>query len=176
MIVLPFTKKAQARDLALEQLRPLLALQRLPADFWNQPYALSFILGYVEGVTKLLVGDQKATLNYVSDVQTGVLSALAPQEMEAWPQRVARWRGTPPTIEGIRNGKFIALFLNGDRDADATELAVEAFRQARERAPVFDQLKSQTNERGRAGIILCEILFFDKINGSPATRRELLPV
>ena len=129
---------------------------------------MSFLLGYVEAVTRLLVGDQKATLDYVSDVQTGVLSALAPQEMELWPQRAARWRGTPQTVEGIRNGKFIAMFLHGDRNADATELAVEAFRQARERAPVFDQLKEKTNERGRAAIILCEILFFDKINDSPA--------
>jgi hypothetical protein len=160
MIVLPFTKKAQARDIALDQLRPLLTLQRLPTDFWNQAYAVSFLLGYVEAVTKLLVGDQKATLNYVSDVQTGVLSMLAPQEMESWPQRAARWRGTPETIEGIRNGKFVALFLHGDKQADETELATEAFRQARERAPVFDQLKAQTNERGRAAIILCEILFF----------------
>jgi hypothetical protein len=177
MVCLPFTKKAQARDLALEQLRPLLALQRLPTDFWNQAYAVSFIFGYVEAVTKLLVGDQKATLDYVSDVQTGVLSALAPQEMESMIRRMVSWRGTPQTVEGIRNGKFIALFLHGDRNADATELAVEAFRQARERAPVFDQLKSQTNERGRAAIILCEILFFDKINGSPATnQRPIEPI
>lgn len=177
MILLPFTKKAQARDIALEQLRPLLALQRLPADFWNQAYAVSFILGYVEAVTKILVGDQKATIDYVSGVQTGVMSALAPQEMEAFPQRAARWRGTPQTVEGIRNGKFIAMFLHGDRNADATELAIEAFRQARERAPVFDQLKSQTNERGRPAIILCETLFFDKINGSPTpTQRPAEPI
>jgi hypothetical protein len=176
MIILPFTKKAQARDLALEQLRPLLALQRLPSDFWNQPYAVSFILGYTEAVTRLLVGDQKATLDYVGDVQTGVLSALAPQEMESWPQRAARWRGTPETVEGITNGKFIAMFLHGDRNADATELAVEAFRQARERAPVFDQLKAQTNERGRAAIILCEILFFDKINGASSTNHRPIDI
>jgi hypothetical protein len=177
MICLPFTKKAQARDMALEQLRPLLALQRLPTNFWNQAYAVSFIFGYVEAVTRLLVGDQKATLDYVSDVQTGVLSALVSHDMESMVQRLVSWRGTPETVEGIRNGKFIAMFLHGDRNADATELAVEAFRQAHERAPVFDQLKAQTNERGRAAIILCEILFFDKINGSPATnQRPIEPV
>jgi CarD family transcriptional regulator len=177
MLILPFTKKAQARDIALEQLRPLLALQRVPADFWNRAYAVSFLLGWVEGVTKLLVGEQKATIDYVSNVQTGVLSALAPQEMESWPQRAARWRGSQETVEGVRNGKFIAMFLHGDSRADATELAVEAFRQARERAPVFDQMKSHTNERGRAAIILCEILFFDKINGSPTpSQRPVEPV
>jgi hypothetical protein len=172
MIILPFTKKAQARDLALEQLRPLLALQRLPSDFWNQPYAVSFIYGYVEAVTKLLVGDQKATLDYVSNVATGVLFALVPHDMESMVRRLVSWRGSPETVEGIRNGKFVAMFLHGDRQADATELAVEAFRQARERAPVFDQLKARTNERGRAAIILCEILFFEKINGSPSTNQR----
>src|SRR5258706_11604091 len=118
MIILPFTKKAQARDLALEQLRPLLALQRLPTDFWNQPYAVSFIFGYAEAVTKLLVGDQKATLDYVGDVATGVLSALVPHDMEAMIQRLVSWRGSPQTVEGIRNGKFVAMFLHGDRSAN----------------------------------------------------------
>lgn len=163
MVCLPFTKKARARDAALAQLRHLLAIHKLPANFWNQPYAVAFILGYTGAVTRLVAGEHKSTDDYVSDVQTTVLFELAPQERDSVVRRLAGWRGAPQFSEGLRNGKFLAMFLQGDKSADEAELAKQAFKLARDRAPVFEQMPIRTNERGRAAMILAEVLLFEKI-------------
>jgi len=159
-----FGAKARARDMALAELRPLLAMERLPANFWDQPYAVGFIMGYVDAAANLVAGD-KTSVDLVTDVTTRVVDALAPGEIEMIAKRLVRWSKPlePQFAEGRRNGNFFAMFMHGDRKADATELAIEAFKQARARAPVFDQMKHQTNERGRAAMILCDVLFFDKI-------------
>jgi hypothetical protein len=121
-------------------------------------------MGYVHAVTNLVARD-KTSVDLVTNVTMRVMDALAPGEMEAIAARLRGWNSSsePQLAEGRKNGSFIALFMHGDREADATELAIEAFKQARARAPVFDQMRHQTNERGRAAMFLCDVLFFDKI-------------
>jgi hypothetical protein len=159
-----FTLKARARDMALTYLRPLLAMQPLPTNFWDNPYAVGFITGCVEGVAMLVAGHKNSS-DFVSSVQTRVLRALISNDEMVVRifQRFARPEYNPEFREGLKNGKFFALFFHGDREADATELAAEAFRQARERAPEFNRLTEKTDLRGRAAMILCEALFFHKM-------------
>jgi hypothetical protein len=174
MVILPFTRKARARDVAVEELRPLLTMEQLPRNFWEQPYAVAFILGYIEGVV-IEATEERNYVNFLVDVTTAVLAQLTSvQQVIPIVTRAKHWQRQrdPQFAEGKTNGKFIALFMHGDRKADATELAAEAFRQARERAPVFDRLREPTNERGRAAMILCDALFFDKVSDWPAKRQR----
>jgi hypothetical protein len=175
MLVLPFTKRARARDVALEELRPLLAMRGVPANFWELPYGLGFIFGYTRAIAMEITSDS-ASDSFVSDVTSAVLVALVGTVEVTLPvmRRVVTWKNNSHFLEGRRNGYFFALFMHGSPRADETAFAAEAFKQARERAPVFDQLRETTNERGRAAMILCDILFFDKLFERPAsTQREI---
>jgi len=140
-------------------------MKALPATVWGQPYFVGFVLGYMEVVVLDVAGD-KATPEFMADVKTDVLFALASHDAPSTARLVALWheQREPQYAEGRANGAFIASFLRGSREADATGLAAAAFTAARERAPVFDRLLAKTNERGRAAMILTDALFFDKIS------------
>jgi hypothetical protein len=171
MFVLPFTKKARARDATLEELRPLLAMRGVPESFWELPHGVGFIIGYATAVA-MEVTEDKASDNFVSEVVSGVLKGLVGSVEATLPvaRRFATWKNNAKFVEGRKNGNFFALFMHGSEKADATPLAAEAFKQARERAPVFDQLREKTNERGRAAMILCDALFFDQIFETPVSK------
>ncbi len=170
MVVLPFTKKARARDLTLEEITPLLAMRGVPDNFWELPYAVGFIIGYARGVSTE-VTEGKASDGFVSDVVTSVIAGLRGSIESAVPvaRQFATWINNPKFTEGHNNGNFFAFFMRGNPAADATALAAEAFKLARERAPVFEGLREKTNERGRAAMILCDVLFFEKLNESPSS-------
>jgi hypothetical protein len=152
-------------------------MRGVPANFRELPYAVGFIMGYATAVA-MEVTEDKASDNFVSDVLTGVLEGLvgSPEALLPVVRRFATWKNDPKFLEGRKNGNFFALFMHGSEKADATPLAAEVFRQARNRAPVFDQLREKTNERGRAAMILCETLFFERLQEFPApTQSETTP-
>jgi hypothetical protein len=102
MVVLPFTKKARARDATLEELRPLLAMRGVPGNFWELPYAVGFIIGYTRGVaTEVTEGE--ASDSFVSDVVTGVLAGLLGSSEAALPiaRRFATWINNRNRVQSI---------------------------------------------------------------------------
>ena len=172
MAWLALTKKSQAREIALKELRHLLAILQIKEDlsenFWEHPYPVGFVQGYTTAVTVFVAG-ANTTADLSSRVLLDVFTALAPQETAAIAQRLTNWsqQHEPRFEEAFENGGILAMFLLGNKKSESTPLAREAFRKARERASLFDQLQAKTDERGRAAIVLREMLFYDQFPESP---------
>ena len=168
MAWLAFTKKAQTKNIALQELKHLFktleATSGVPKSFWRDPYAVGFVFGYTMGAG-LFVAGKGVKLEDVHKASIDVLYELVPSEALEVAKRFARWHeaNDPHFDEGQNNGTILALFLLGANAVDNQQVVIEARRRSYEMSAALDSLHARTDERGKVGIALRQILFYDRI-------------
>jgi hypothetical protein len=168
MAWLAFTKKAQTKNIALRELKHLFkmleATSGVPESFWHDPYAVGFVYGYTMGAG-IFVGGKGIKPADVAKATVDVLFDLAPDQVLEAAKRWKRWHDTkdPHIDEGQKNGATLALFLLGTNAADKEPVVIEARRRARHNATVLTSLAAPIEERGEVGIVLRQMLFYDRI-------------
>jgi hypothetical protein len=168
MAWLAFTKKAQTRNIALQELKYLFKMldmtSGVPKVFWSDPYAVGFVFGYIMGVG-LFVAGKRIKATDLSNAATEVLYHLVPEQALDVAKRQARWHETnePQFNDGKTNGRILALFLLGTNAADKEPVVIEASRRAREMSSALDSLPTKTDELGKVATVLRQMLFYDRI-------------
>jgi hypothetical protein len=168
MAWLAFTKKAQTRNIALLELkhlfRTLEVTSGIPKSFWQDPYAVGFVFGYTMGAG-LFVAKKRLKPPDVLKASVDVLYQLVPDHALEVAKRFNRWHETnaPHFHEGQTNGTILALFLLGTNAADKESVVIEARQRSHEISAVLDALHTTTDERGKVGIALRRMLFYDRI-------------
>jgi hypothetical protein len=168
MAWLAFTKKAQTRNIALQEIEHLFKTLEItsgvPKSFWGDPYAVGFIFGYTMGAG-LFVAGKNLKLADIHQASIDVLYRLVPNEAVAVAKRFADWHATNDLafLEGQEGGTILALFLLGTNSVDKEPVVIEARRRAREISTTLKSLPTQPDERGNVGITLRQMLFYDRI-------------
>ena len=169
MAWLAFTKSAQARNIALLEIKQLLKTLEMtsgvPESFWREPYPVGFVSGYVLGTWLYMVG-KNIEAAAVSKTFYDVLGELAPDKVLDVAQRFASWKEKKNSdlSEGETNGATLALFLLGQKNAvDNKPVVIEARRKSKEMPAFFDNLQIEADEEGKVGIVLRMNVFYDRM-------------